>query len=446
MRVLIADDDRSLARVLELTMQDEGHRTIVSFEGKGCLDLLKKESFDVCILDLNMPNMSGLEVLEAFRGKPPCPIIVLTAYEQVELAVRAMKNGAFDYLTKPYDRQKLLRSMELAHSHQSLKVENEKLRTQLSRERVRNYVKPQEGKYAKLLDFAAGSDTTVMLLGQTGVGKEYAARYIHDHSRRGLEPFVAVNCAAIPENLLESEIFGHSKGAFTSASEDRKGLLEEAGEGTFFLDEIGDLPLSLQGKLLRVIEERRYRRLGESREREFKGRLFCASHQNLPKMIREKGFREDLYYRLNTFPIEIPPLRERTQELGSFLNHFLPETHFMPDALQYLQGKNWTGNLRELRNYCSRIAVFYASSTAISKENLEGIEAMLEEPVEQAEFMLPRDGLNVEELLESLLDQALQRTQNNQRQAGELLGWSRQQVIHRLRKQKTRDQRKKEEV
>ena len=366
MRVLIADDDRSLARVLELTMQDEGHRTIVSFEGKGCLDLLKKESFDVCILDLNMPNMSGLEVLEAFRGKPPCPIIVLTAYEQVELAVRAMKNGAFDYLTKPYDRQKLLRSMELAHSHQSLKVENEKLRTQLSRERVRNYVKPQEGKYAKLLDFAAGSDTTVMLLGQTGVGKEYAARYIHDHSRRGLEPFVAVNCAAIPENLLESEIFGHSKGAFTSASEDRKGLLEEAGEGTFFLDEIGDMSLSAQAKVLRALQEKKISRVGSEKDILVDVRVLAATNKDLKKEIADGRFREDLYHRLAVIMIHVPPLNERREDIPSLIDFFTTQIAqeqgesakpFSPAAVQLLESYDWTGNIRELRNVVERLII-----------------------------------------------------------------------------------------
>jgi two-component system, NtrC family, response regulator PilR len=433
-KILVADDDLALSRVIQLNLQDRGHEADLVHTGKACLRALRQKNYEICVLDLNMPEKTGLQVLEEWEGKPPCPVVILTAYEKVDLAVQAIKLGAYDYLTKPFDREKLLHTLELAFQNKKLVSENRRLKSRLVSEATRSFVKPQDERLKKIVHIAASSDEPVLILGETGSGKEYVARHLHERSNRNAEPFLALNCSAIPETLMESEIFGHARGAFTGAEASKAGLLEEVGEGILFLDEIGDMPPGVQVKLLRVLEEKSFRRLGENIDLQFKARVFSATHRNLEELVHQGCFREDLYYRLNTIPIELPPLRLSFAQLPDYLALFLPDYDFKDSALQYLRSKSWPGNLRELRNYCSRLSIFSEGVTLITAQQLKAMESLFGEYRPVSEFQLPQEGINIEGLIDDLLTQALERCAQNRTHAGALLGMSRQQVIHRLRK------------
>jgi len=434
MKILIADDDQSLARVIQMQLEKQDFQVEIAFDGEQCLEKLDHRDFDACILDLNMPLKSGLEVLEELEPDLPCPIIVLTAYENLETAVKAIKLGAFDYLTKPFEKEKLSRTIQLAHRQWSLDRENENLKRQLFEKKNEDFVKIGDLKLQKIIDQAAHSDEVIFISGETGTGKDYLARYIHALSTRSDHPFLAINCAAIPENLLESELFGHKKGSFTGASMDKTGFFEEVGQGILFLDEIGDMPLILQSKILRVLENRTYRRLGDVKESVFKGRVLSASNKDLEELVRDGLFREDLLYRLNTIPILLPPLRERIDEIEQYLQRFAPDKRLEDAALKFLKQRRWSGNIRELKNYCARMRVFI-ETTRVTKKQLSSLDGLLANR-HRSNIILPEDGLRIEELFDDLLVQALERCAQNQTKAGELLGLTRQQVIHRMRKWK----------
>ncbi len=434
MKILIADDDQSLARVIQMQLEKQDFQVEIAFDGEQCLEKLDHRDFDACILDLNMPLKSGLEVLEELEPDLPCPIIVLTAYENLETAVKAIKLGAFDYLTKPFEKEKLSRTIQLAHRQWSLDRENENLKRQLFEKKNEDFVKIGDLKLQKIIDQAAHSDEVIFISGETGTGKDYLARYIHALSTRSDHPFLAINCAAIPENLLESELFGHKKGSFTGASMDKTGFFEEVGQGILFLDEIGDMPLILQSKILRVLENRTYRRLGDVKESVFKGRVLSASNKDLEELVRDGLFREDLLYRLNTIPILFPPLRERIDEIEQYLQRFAPDKRLEDAALKFLKQRRWSGNIRELKNYCARMRVFI-ETTRVTKKQLSSLDGLLANR-HRSNIILPEDGLRIEELFDDLLVQALERCAQNQTKAGELLGLTRQQVIHRMRKWK----------
>ena len=434
MKILIADDYQSLARVIQMQLEKQDFQVEIAFDGEQCLEKLDHRDFDACILDLNMPLKSGLEVLEELEPDLPCPIIVLTAYENLETAVKAIKLGAFDYLTKPFEKEKLSRTIQLAHRQWSLDRENENLKRQLFEKKNEDFVKIGDLKLQKIIDQAAHSDEVIFISGETGTGKDYLARYIHALSTRSDHPFLAINCAAIPENLLESELFGHKKGSFTGASMDKTGFFEEVGQGILFLDEIGDMPLILQSKILRVLENRTYRRLGDVKESVFKGRVLSASNKDLEELVRDGLFREDLLYRLNTIPILLPPRRERIDEIERDLQRFAPDKRLEDAALKFLKQRRWSGNIRELKNYCARMRVFI-ETTRVTKKQLSSLDGLLANR-HRSNIILPEDGLRIEELFDDLLVQALERCAQNQTKAGELLGLTRQQVIHRMRKWK----------
>jgi two-component system, NtrC family, response regulator AtoC len=435
MKILIADDDQSLARVIQMQLEKQDYQVKIAFDGEECLQKLESQHFDACILDLNMPLRSGLEVLEELQPELPCPVIVLTAYENLETAVRAIKLGAFDYLTKPFEKEKLSRTIQLACRQWNLDRENEDLKRQLFEKKHDDFVKMGDLKLQKIIDQAARSDEVIFISGETGTGKDYLARYIHALSSRSDDPFLAINCAAIPENLLESELFGHKKGSFTGASMDKTGIFEEVGKGILFLDEIGDMPLALQAKILRVLENKTYRRLGDVKESQFGGRVLSASNKDLEQLMRDGLFREDLLYRLNTIPIRLPPLRERTHEIEIYLQRFAPDKRIQESAIKFLQQRRWSGNIRELKNYCARMHVFI-ETTRVTKKQLLSLDGLLANRNLSSNFVLPEEGLCIEELLDDLLVQALERSDQNQTKAGELLGLTRQQVIHRMRKWK----------
>ncbi|MCO4779005.1 MAG: sigma-54-dependent Fis family transcriptional regulator [Flavobacteriaceae bacterium] len=437
MKILIADDDSSLSRIIQLQLQNLKHQVDLVVNGVECLSALKNTTYDICILDLNMPKKNGIQVLTDLENNLPCPIIVLTAYQDVTTTVTAIKLGAFDYLTKPFDSIKLQRTIELAKKQWDLDKENENLKLLLFEKENSDFVKIQDESLLKVINLSSHSDESILISGETGTGKDYLAKYIHSNSSRSNKPFLAINCASIPEALLESELFGHIKGSFTGAIQDKLGLLAAVGEGTLLLDEIGDMSLEIQAKVLRVLENKTYRRLGELKESKFVGRVLSASHKDLNTLVQKGLFREDLLYRINIIPVSLPPLRERLNEIEIYVKKFLPGKRLTDSALSYLKERHWSGNIRELKNYCARLRVFL-QSRKISKVQLVELEDLLNKKnTDNQYFTLPEEGVNVDNLIDDLLHQALKRCSQNQTRAGELLGLSRQQVIHRLRKWKS---------
>jgi two-component system NtrC family response regulator len=361
--LLFADDERSLQELMKLEIPRMGHRVTVCPDGLTAVAALEKESFDCLLVDLDMPGLGGIDVIA--RAKELCPdaeAVVLTGKSSLDTAIAALRHGAFDYLTKPcklVEIEALLRRVQekrrLTQQYRALQRRLERIEgaprligTSSGMERVRT-----------LIDKVAPTHSTVLILGETGTGKELVARAVHDHSPRAGEPFVAINCGALPETLIESELFGHRKGAFTGADEHRVGLFEVAHGGTIFLDEIGELPKAMQAKLLRVLESREIRRVGENKSINVDVRVVCATHRDLPEMVAAGEFREDLMYRINTFEIFLPPLRDRLEDIAELAEHLL--TRFRPkaaassrrledDAVEALKQHVWPGNVRELAN------------------------------------------------------------------------------------------------
>ena len=365
--VLVVDDKKNMLSLMKKVLRSEA-RVLTAERGLDALKILESEPVDVVLCDLRMPDMDGVEVLKLCRRvRPQAEFILMTAYASVATAVEALRLGAYDYLIKPFDpqtaRSVVLRAMGRAATAMPGKasdgLSDEVLPDMLARS-------PKMRELSELIKRVANSDATVLLLGETGTGKERAARALHRLSQRDSQRFVAVNCAAIPAELLESEVFGFAKGAFTSANRDRPGLFEEAHKGTFFLDEIAEMRLSLQAKLTRALEERAIRRLGESRERKVDVRLIAATHRDIEGMVRNESFREDLWYRLNVAVIRIPPLRERREDIELLAAHFLRELPvmgearlfgFTPAAIDAMEQYDWPGNVRQLRAAVERASV-----------------------------------------------------------------------------------------
>ena len=332
--ILLIDDDDSLRRVMEFTLTEAGHRVNAVSSGEEGLSLFEKDGFDAVITDITMPGMNGMQVLEKIRDQDNrVPVIVITAYGTIESAVDAMKKGAFDYITKPFNRDELRITLDTALRMRRLEKENQELRTVVNdRYRFDSIVGTSE-KLRELLDMAgrvAASEASVLITGESGTGKELLARGIHFNSSRAEGPFVAVNCAAIPENLIESELFGHVKGAFTGAVRDREGKFELAAGGTLFLDEIGDLRIDLQAKILRALQERQVDRVGGRHPLSVDVRIIAATNKDVELAVKEGAFREDLYYRLSVITLHLPPLRERREDVAVLADHFLKK--FNPDT------------------------------------------------------------------------------------------------------------------
>ena len=370
MRLLLAEDRTSLRTALAETLRRASYDVKEAAEGRSAMKLVEAGGYDLGLFDLKMPVHSGLDLLKASKARwPLAPVVLLTAYGSVELAVEAMKAGAMDFLTKPVDADHLLLVVGRALDASRKERVQDALGAELSRtpafQAIRG-VAPALAEAQAQAARIARTDTTCLLLGETGVGKELFARAIHRASPRASQPFVAVNCAAIPGSLLENELFGHEKGAYTGAHETRPGKFEVAQRGTILLDEIGEMGQELQAKLLRVLEEKTFTRVGGTQAIASDVRILCATNRNLEDMVRLHQFREDLYYRLNAFPIRIPPLRERTEDIpelaGHFVEHFRrelgrPNLQLTPDALRYLCGQSWPGNVRELMNRIERACI-----------------------------------------------------------------------------------------
>lgn len=444
-RVLFLDDEARQREIIGLILSNAGYEVELANQPLRALELLQTGAvFDVVITDLRMPLMDGVEFLTRLKEiHPDQAVIVTTAHGSVATAVDAVRKGAFDYLEKPLDRDKFLLAVEKGVRHARLVRENQLLRAQAQETHSIPSLVGYDGAIrdvARFINKVAPTSTTVAIYGETGTGKELVARAIHQLSPRSGKPFFAINCASIPDSLLESELFGYEKGAFTGADVRRRGLFEQASGSTLLLDEIGDLPLNLQGKILRVLQEREIRRLGAGQPVTVDVRILSATRRDLAEMVREGTFREDLYYRINTFPIRIPPLRERLGDLPALVAHFLekfremrdpPVTNVSPAVMEKLAQYSWPGNVRELAA-CLERAVILAEGTAIEDINLspEGQAA----PGGAESIRLPEGGVDFEELERSLLVQALEQAGGVAARAAPLLGMSYRTFQYRLHK------------
>ncbi len=377
-RILIIDDEPGIRSVLGEILHDEGHQITTAPDGLDGLAILKREVIDLIFLDVWMPHMGGLDVLKAIRESyPDMTVIMMSGHASIDQAVKAIKIGAFDFAEKPLSIERVLTLVKNALHLKELKVENQSLKTALFLDDKMIGTSPGMLKVREVIEQSASSDARIMILGENGTGKELVAREIHLRSPRSRGPFIEVNCAAIPETLIESELFGHEKGAFTSAVSRRKGKFELAHGGTLFLDEVADMSLSAQAKVLRAVQEMRFERIGGEETLEVDIRIITATNKDIKKEVREGNFREDLYFRLSVIPLYIPPLRERLEDLPDLVAYFLKkfqaqeggrEMTFSPEALETIKTHLWPGNIRELKNYLERISIM-VDEPVVSSEN-----------------------------------------------------------------------------
>jgi two-component system nitrogen regulation response regulator GlnG len=461
-RVLIADDEDSLRWVLEKGLRQAGYDVTAAKDGEGALRAFEAEPYDLVFLDVRMPGMDGLTALAKLREiRPDAHVIVMTAHGTMETAIQAMQRGAYDYLAKPFDLDEVLLLAERALEARRLTQEVARLRTGL--QEVKEFSAligrhPRMQEVYKAIGRIAGSDVTILLRGESGTGKELVARAIHHYSRRSGRAFVAVSCAAIPATLLESEMFGHERGAFTDAKERRLGKFELAQGGTLYLDEIGDMPVELQTKLLRALQERTIERVGGQESIRVDVRVLAATNRDLEVAIRQGSFREDLYYRLNVVTLNLPPLRERRRDVPLLVEHFLAkyaeslgERGVAPEALDRLVGHEWPGNVRELENVIQR-AMVLAQNGVILPEHLPigpvsaaasvAVDATLEEIIERkllecVRGLRERSSANLYDLIIGLVEKPLLRavlreTAGNQVRAAQILGINRNTLRKKL--------------
>lgn len=438
-KVLVVDDEEPFRRLLKKELERKGFSVETAPDGETAFSLIKENSYDVILLDIVMPGIDGISFMKKLRGKNESApaIIVLTGRATIETAVTAMKNGAYDYLTKPYKLDELVIVVNRAYEYRTLSTKNQILQQELIRKET------PEGFIAKsrqLLDiFAliqkiAPTDSPVFIQGESGTGKELIANTIWQHSKRSSMPFIALNCATLSENLIESEIFGHEKGSFTSAHQTKHGLVEAADKGTLFLDEIAEMPSGLQAKLLRFLDSGEFRRIGSNKTLNVDVRVIAATNKDLTELIREGLFREDLYYRLNVINITIPPLRERKSDIPGLSNYFLKKysqklskniAGFSPESLELLNKYHWPGNVRELENVIER-AVILCDSEKLSTENLSipatgSMEGKMVNP-------------SLEELERDHILRILKEANGNQTKASQMLGIDRKTLYLKLRK------------
>lgn len=443
-RILVVDDEASLREVLTIMLHREGYQVESAANGAEAQILLQESDFDLVISDIKMPKVTGLELLRYVREKCPETImIMITAFSTSEEAVEAMKLGAFDYILKPFRNDEIRLVVRNALERKALRFENQALRQELvQRYSFANMVgksQPMQQVY-ELIGKVAASRSNLLVTGESGTGKELVAKAVHFNSGRRDHPFVPINCGAIPETLLESEFFGHEKGSFTGASGQKAGLFEVANNGTIFLDEIGELPLSMQVKLLRVLQEREFRRVGGTRNIPVDVRLIAATNKDLAVETREGRFREDLYYRLNVIHIPLPPLRERTEDIPLLISHFYQsqvghDVKVTETAMQLLLDYSWPGNIRELHNVLERCLVL-GSPECIGADclppHLRGATVGI------VQHDLPEEGLDLDEYLgaieRELLLKALERSNNVRTKAAELLKMSFRSIRYRLAK------------
>ena len=448
LRLLVVDDEEPQRRALAGILERAGYEVATAAEGQEALSLLDGRSFDLMLTDQRMPVLDGLELLDrARRATPDLPVVLMTAFGSVSSAVEAIKRGAVDYLTKPFEKDELLLVVDKAIRQRRLETEVATLRGALrDRYKLDSIIggSPVMQDVFALIHRVAATDVPVLITGESGTGKELVARAIHQHGRRASGPFVALNCAAVPETLLESEFFGHERGAFTGAVRAHGGRFEQADGGTLFLDEIGAMRVDLQAKLLRAIQEGEIQRLGATAPRRVDVRMLTATCEDLQAAIRRRTFREDLYYRLNVVPIELPPLRDRIEDLPMLVSHFArtaarkfgrAEMAVAPEVLDILQRYPWPGNVRELENCVERMVVLSQGSRLEASD----VPAQFRKSGGPGEtgidgFDLPPRGVRLGDLERHLIHQALDRTRGHLRPAARLLGISYKTLQYRIRK------------
>jgi two-component system, NtrC family, response regulator HydG len=440
--LLVADDDPGLRESLERTLTREGYRVVLASDGRAALERVQAGGVDLIVTDLRMPGLTGLELLRAAKAiMPDVDVILLTAFGTVEEAVKAMKDGAYDFLTKPFRREQLIKLVDKALERRDLIEQNKALKKQLEDIRAKGQMIGSSPAYRRMLSLVeqiADSSATILIQGESGAGKELVARTIHERSGRRAGPFVAVNCAALPETLLESELFGYEKGAFTGAAGRKEGRFELANGGTLFLDEVADLSLVTQPKILRVLQEGEFERLGGTRTLQVEVRIVAATNQDLAEMVKEKRFREDLYYRLNVITVRVPPLRERHEDIRVLAQHYLRVyaakngrtlEGFSNEALERLESYKWPGNVRELENLIER-TVLLARKDRIDAEDLPEEVAGVKRPPRDA--ILELVGTPLADIEQRLLDETLRITGGNKTQAAKLLGIDVRTVARKL--------------
>ena len=441
-KVLLIDDDASLRRVTEYSLHSAGFQVLSAGDGKQGLASFQADHPQVVITDIQMPGMSGYEVLQQIKAaRPETVVIVITAYSSVEKAVEAMKQGAYDYLAKPFSRDELVMVVEKAFNLLGLQEENQRLRDQLEHHVDFSHMVGSSDAMQKVFDLVrrvAPTEAGVLITGESGTGKELIAKAIHQGGGRSKEPFVAINCAAIPANLLESELFGHVRGAFTDAVRDRVGKFEQADGGTLFLDEVGEMPLELQPKLLRVLQEMEVEPIG-GKVRSVDVRIIAATNQDVELAIEEGRFREDLYYRLAIIPVELPPLRERLDDIPLLIEYFLKRfsteapLSVSPAAFECLKAYSWPGNVRELQNAIERLVVL-SHGDMVESEHLPAKFSAGPTAKRSRVVELPPEGYSLEALEREVVVQALERNDWNQTRAADFLQIPRHTLIYRMEK------------
>lgn len=450
-KILVADDEKSMREFLDIMLKKEGYKVTLASNGEEVIKLIEKDLFDLALVDIRMPKLDGLSVLKQIKTvSPETIVIVITAYASTDTAIRAMKEGAYDYITKPFKIDEIKLIIENALEKKRLQKENLLLR-QVVRDRYHfDQIIGQSSKMVELYDLlekVAPTKTNILITGESGTGKELVAKAIHYNSPRKDKPFVTLNCGAIPESLIESELFGHMKGAFTDAITTKKGLFEVADEGTIFLDEISELPLMMQVKLLRVLQDREFKRVGGTEDIRVDVRIISATNKDLEEAVRQKEFREDLFYRLNVIQIKLPALRERKEDIPLLANHFIKRyseelgkqiSQISPEALRILMGYDYPGNVRELQNIIER-SVALESSTELTAQNLTSyIEEQLPSRKRALDLEIPSEGIDLEKIVEdverTLLIKALDRTKGIKKKAAELLHINFRSMRYRLEK------------
>lgn len=443
--ILIVDDEKNMLRSLQNVLESEGWGTLLADSAPKALKLLDQNPVSLVVADARMPEMDGFQLLDSVKKKlPAVPFIMITAYATPQLAVRAIKAGARDYLAKPFDPEELIHVVESALQYERLLEENRQLKTEKGALRTVDDIigsDPKVQQVRELIESVAPAQSTVLIVGESGTGKELVAEALHQHSPRREKPFIRVNCAAIPENLLESEFFGHEKGAFTGADKQRRGRFEDADGGTILLDEIGDMSRQLQSKMLRVLEDGTFMRVGGNEQIKVNVRILAATNRDVQQAIRDKEFREDLYHRLNVVQIALPALRERRGDIGELANYFLQQANvslgkrivgFTDEAIAALEAYSWPGNVRELKNAVER-AVIVERTTRIELRSLPNLSA----PTARERATIPLDSSledTINQIERQLIEQALLENRGSMSKAASRLKISRHALRYRMQK------------
>lgn len=433
-KILVIDDEERMCKIIKAALETKGIEVKTAYDGSSALELFAKESFDIIVTDLRMPGIDGLSVLNKVKAKSlQTEVILITAYATAQTAVEAMKQGAYDYIIKPFEMAELRLKIQRILEQKKLKEENIQLRHELTQRYSLDNMVGKSGamqKVYQLVQKVAPSDATVLIRGESGTGKELVAHAIHNSSSRADKPFIAVNCGALPETLLESELFGYERGAFTGADKRKLGRFELAGDGTIFLDEIGDVTPAIQIKLLRVLQNKEFSRLGGTETIITNARTIAATNRKLENALKDNTFREDLYYRINVFPIFLPPLRDHKEDIPDLVTHFLKKLKAPVDsidskAMKLLIEYPWPGNVRELENVMERAFIMAADDKITIADLPPHIRGEAEMPVSLSE---EEQSMTIAEMEKHMINRALAKTDGNKSLAAKLLGITRRRL------------------